>query len=80
MSGKSDYKNKYASENYDSLRIIVPKGGKEIIKKAVEKSEINSINGYVTTAINEKLLKDGFEPISKKTEEQKDDGTINNLN
>ncbi len=68
MSEKSNYKNKYASENYDSLRIIVPKGGKEIIKKAAENSENKSINSYVTNAINTQLVKDGYEPISKKTE------------
>ncbi len=70
MAGKTDYKNQYAAEKYDNLRIIVPKGGKEIIKKAAEQSGTGSINGYVTNAVNEKLIKDGFKPIKKKTEEQ----------
>lgn len=69
MAGKTDYKNQYAAEKYDNLRIIVPKGGKEIIKKAAEHSGTGSINGYVTNAVNEKLIKDGFKPI-KKTDEQ----------
>lgn len=70
MAGKTDYKNQYAAEKYDSLRIIVPKGGKEVIKKAAEQSGTGSINGYVTSAVNEKLIKDGFKPIQKQTEEQ----------
>lgn len=69
MAGKTDYKNQYAAEKYDNLRIIVPKGGKEVIRKAAEQSGTGSINGYVTSAVNEKLIKDGFKPI-KKTEEQ----------
>ena len=70
MAGKTDYKNQYAAEKYDNLRIIVPKGGKEIIKKAAEQTGTGSINGYVTNAVNEKLIKDGFKPVTKKTEEQ----------
>lgn len=65
MAGKTDYKNQYAAEKYDNLRIIVPKGGKELIKKAAEQSGTGSINGYVTSAVNEKLIKDGFKPIQK---------------
>lgn len=68
MAGKTDYKNQYAAEKYDNLRIIVPKGGKDVIKKAAEKDGVGSINGYVTSAVNEKLIKDGFEPIQKQTE------------
>lgn len=58
-------KNKYAANNYDNLRIIVPKCGKEVIKEAAKQSGIRSINGYVTNAINEKLMNDGFNPIQK---------------
>lgn len=67
MAGNSSTKakNKYAAKNYDNLRIIVPKGGKEVIKKAAEQSGTRSINGYVTRAVNEKLIKDGFEPMQK---------------
>lgn len=70
MAGKTNYKNQYAAEKYDRIGIMVPKGGKEIIKKAAEQSGIGSINGYVTNAVNEKLIKDGFKPITRKTEEQ----------
>ncbi len=71
MAGKTNYKNQYAAEKYDRIGIMVPKGGKEIIKKAAEQTGTGSINGYVTNAVNEKLIKDGFKPVTKKTEEQK---------
>ncbi len=69
MSGKSEYKNKYAAKNYDSLRIIVPKGCKELIKAAATKKAKGSINGYVNQAINERLQKDGFSPMQKQIAE-----------
>lgn len=65
MAGKTDYKNQYAAEKYDRIGIMVPKGGKEVIKKAAEQSGTGSINGYVTNAVNEKLIKDGFKSITK---------------
>lgn len=65
MSDKSEYKNKYAAKNYDSLRIIVPKGCKELIKAAATKKAKGSINGYVNQAINERLQKDGFPTMQR---------------
>lgn len=47
-------KNKYNSENYDSLRIVVPKGKKAKIKAYAE-SKGESINGFVNRAIDEKM-------------------------
>ncbi len=58
-------KNKYAASNYDSLRIVVPKGSKAIIKAAAEQTTGGSINGYVNHAINEQLKKDGFTEMQK---------------
>ena len=58
-------KNKYAASNYDSLRIVVPKGSKAIIKAAAEQPTGGSINGYVKHAINEQLKKDGFTEMQK---------------
>lgn len=71
MAGKSEYKNKFAAEKYDRFSLMLPKGSKSEIKAAAEIHTSGSLNKYITNAINEKLLKDGFEPISKKTEEQK---------
>lgn len=53
---------------YDRIGIMVPKGGKEVIKNAAEKSQSGSINGYVVNAVNTQLVKDGFEPVTKKSE------------
>lgn len=50
-------KNKYNTANYDNLRIIVPKGKKDIIKEfAASKGE--SINGFVNRAIDEAMKGD----------------------
>lgn len=46
----TQYKNKYNSANYDSLRIVVPKGHKATVQAAAEQ-EGESINGYVNKAV-----------------------------
>ena len=43
-------KNKYNSNNYDSLRIVVPKGQKQVIE-AHAQSKGESINGLVNTLL-----------------------------
>ena len=52
--------NKYNSANYDSLRIVVPKGQKDKIKAHAEKRG-ESINGFVGRAINETMQRDNME-------------------
>lgn len=47
-------KNKYNATNYDSLRIVVPKGKKAKIK-AFADSKGESINGFVNRAIDEAM-------------------------
>lgn len=54
---KISYNNKYNAAKYDSLRITVPKGAKEIIREHAE-SHGESINGFVNRAINETMKKD----------------------
>ena len=46
----TQYKNRYNSTNYDSLRIVVPKGRKATIQAAAE-AEGESINGYTNKAL-----------------------------
>lgn len=46
-------KNKYNSANYDSLRIVVPKGRKRAVE-ACAKSEGTTVNGLVNTLLREK--------------------------
>lgn len=50
----TDYKNRYNAENYDSLRITVPKGKKAKIK-AYADSKGESINGFVNRAIDKAM-------------------------
>ncbi len=47
-------KNKYNAKAYDSLRIVVPKGKKAVIKDFAD-SKGKSINGFVNEAIDEKM-------------------------
>ena len=50
-------KNKYNSQNYDSLRIVVPKGQKEDLQAhAAVMGE--SLNAFVNRAIQEALKSD----------------------
>lgn len=52
MAGKkaTQYKNKYNSSNYDSLRIVVPKGQKATVQAAAEDVG-ESINQYTQKAL-----------------------------
>ena len=50
-------KNKYNAKAYDSLRIVVKKGRKDIIKAHAE-SKGESLNGFVTRAIDETMQRD----------------------
>ena len=50
-------KNKYNAANYDSLRIVVPKGKKDVLK-AHAKSKGESLNSFVNRAIDEAVERD----------------------
>lgn len=56
----TDYKNKYNAENYDSLRIVVPKGKKDVLK-AHAQSKGESLNSFVNRAIDETVERDNDE-------------------
>jgi len=66
-SGKSatKAKNKYNAHNYDRVSIVVPKGYKSSIL-AIAEAGGESINGYITKAINERIYKN-TNPILKYT-------------
>ena len=51
---KIAYNNKYNSDNYDSLRIVVPKGKKEKIREHAQ-SKGESINSFVNKAIDKAM-------------------------
>ena len=50
-------KNKYNAKAYDSLRIVVKKGNKDIIKAHAE-GKGESLNGFVNRAIDETMERD----------------------
>ena len=45
---------KYMKNNYDELKVRMPKGKKDIIKTAAE-NQGKSINGFINEAIDEKI-------------------------
>lgn len=49
---------KYMKNNYDELKVRVPKGRKDIIKAHAEKNG-ESVNGFVNRAIGETMQRDG---------------------
>jgi len=51
-------KNKYNAQNYDSLHIVVPKGRKQKVM-VVAKESGESLNGYVSKAIDERVVRNG---------------------
>ena len=60
-SAQTKAKNKYNAKAYDSLRIVVKKGRKDIIKAHAEQQG-ESINGFVNRAIDEAMERDTTEP------------------
>ena len=54
MAGKTEYKNKFISENYDRIFLTVPKGTKALIEEKA-KNDGMSINGYITSLVNKEL-------------------------
>ena len=49
--------NKYIAKAYDRINLTVPKGQKEIIKNHADKMG-ESVNGFITRAIEEAMKKD----------------------
>lgn len=61
---KTKYNNDFNKNNYDSLRIVTPKGNKEILKDYCKDKGI-SLNGLVNTLLTERLAADGYKLITK---------------
>ncbi len=57
INGEHVSLEEYRKTKYEDLRIRVPKGKKEVIKKHVE-STGESLNTFVNIAIDEKILRD----------------------
>lgn len=50
MAGKTEYKNKWQSENCDRINLTVKKGSKTALQEAAA-SKGESINGYIKNAL-----------------------------
>ena len=50
----TEYKNKYNKDNYDALRIVVPKGKREAID-VYAKAHGETINGIVNRLLREEM-------------------------
>ena len=48
-------KNKYNAANYDSLRIVIPKGRKELVEEYAASCPEKSINGLVNALLRNAL-------------------------
>ncbi len=51
-------KNKYREKAYDRVELVLPKGRKEAIQDAATRAG-QSLNGYVTQAVDERIERDG---------------------
>lgn len=57
MAGKTEYKNKWWSENKACINLVVPKGRKaELQAHAEERGE--SLNGFIVRAVDETIERD----------------------
>ena len=54
--------NKYMTANYDRINVTVPKGKKDIIRAAAQ-AQGESVNGYITRAVDERLEREGVEGV-----------------
>lgn len=68
MAGKTEYKNKYAAENYERISLSVQKGQKAIIKAHADKKG-ESLNGFICRAINTTIASDNNENNEKGEQE-----------
>ena len=62
MAGKTEYKNKWQSENCDSINLTVKKGTKQTLQEAA-KDKGESINGYIKNAVQARYEADTGEKI-----------------
>lgn len=60
MAGKTEYKNKWQSENCERISLVVKKGKKQIIKDFAAENGY-TLNGFVNSAIDEKMQRDTTE-------------------
>lgn len=57
MAGKTEYKNKWQSENCERISLVVKKGKKQIIKDFAAENGY-TLNGFVNSAIDETMQRE----------------------
>ena len=57
MSQNTEYKNRYASEKYDRIGLMLKKGSKDLLNN-IAASNSESLNAYIKKAIREQYKKD----------------------
>ena len=60
MAGKTEYKNRWQSENCERISLVVKKGRKQSIKDFAAKHG-ETLNGFINKAIDEKIERDTSE-------------------
>lgn len=60
MASTTEQKNRWHKENNDQISLLVPKGEKAVIKEYA-KRQGKSLNGYINSAIHEKMARDDKE-------------------
>lgn len=64
MAGKTEYKNKWQSDNCERISLVVKKGEKEVLKAhAIKQGE--SLNGFIKRAIAETIKRDDEEDLKE---------------
>jgi predicted HicB family RNase H-like nuclease len=56
--------NKYMKENYDRVNLTMPKGKKEELQAQATRLGV-SVNAYINTAIDEKMVRDQEQETAK---------------
>ena len=57
MAGNTEYKNQWASENYQRISLTVKKGAKDALQQ-VASEQGESLNGYIKQAIKERVQRE----------------------
>ncbi len=73
--------NKYKKNNYDRIEITVPKGQREVFQ-AYAAAHGESVNGFITRAINQAMERDGGRTpseIAQQAAERPSDGGVVSL-
>ena len=83
---QSKYINDFIKETYDTIKVQVPKGQKELIKEHAKKKGFKSVNEYMKDLIAPGIFADilyntvfGFNPVPGGKTAGHGDGRINNI-